>query len=87
LFVVCQSLHIRQNVATFKKSIVIMWQHLRNRGKTMKRTRRTLKKIKDSSIRIRISSDKKEEIKKYCENKGFTITSFMDLAIDELLKK
>jgi predicted DNA binding CopG/RHH family protein len=63
-----------------------MWQHLRNRGKTMKRTRRTLKKIKDSSIRIRISSDKKEEIKKYCENKGFTITSFMDLAIDELLK-
>ena len=53
----------------------------------MKRTRKTLKKIKDSSIRIRITSDKKEEIKKYCETKKISITNFMDLAIDEILKK
>jgi len=53
----------------------------------MKRTRRTLKKIKDSSIRIRITSDKKEEIKEYCENRKISITDFMDLAIDGILKK
>jgi len=51
----------------------------------MKRTRRTLKKIKDSSIRIRITSDKKNEIKKYCEDKNITITEFIDVAIDKML--
>ena len=53
----------------------------------MKKTRRTLKKIKDNSIRIRISSDKKEEIKKYCEDNNITMTKFLILAIDRILER
>ena len=53
----------------------------------MKKTRRTLKKIKDNSIRIRISSDKKEEIKKYCEDNNITMTKFLILAIDGILER
>jgi hypothetical protein len=52
-----------------------------------KRKRRTLKKIKDSELKIRISSDKKEEIKKYCEDNNITMTKFLILAIDEVLDK
>jgi len=53
----------------------------------MKKTRRTLKKIKDNSIRIRITSDKKEEIKKYCEDNNITMTKFLILAIDRILER
>jgi hypothetical protein len=52
-----------------------------------KRKRRTLKKIKDSELKIRISSDKKEEIKKYCNDNNITITAFLNLAIDGILDK
>jgi len=51
-----------------------------------RRKRRTLKKIKDSELKIRILSDKKERIKKYCEENNITMTKFLNLAIDSFLE-
>jgi hypothetical protein len=52
-----------------------------------KRKRRTLKKTKDSELKIRISIDRKKEIKEYCKKKQITMTAFLNLAIDGILDK
>lgn len=52
---------------------------------TDKKTRETKKVIKDTSIRIRLTSVKKNEIKKFCEEHQITMTVFLDNAIEVML--
>lgn len=52
---------------------------------TEKKTRETKKVIKDTSIRIRLTSAKKNEIKKFCEENQITMTVFLDNAIEVML--
>lgn len=51
----------------------------------LKKTRVTKKIIKDTSIKIRLTSAKKEEIKKFCEENNITMTVFLDNAIEVML--
>jgi len=50
-----------------------------------KRTRRTLKEIKDKVVKIRMTATKKEKLKRFCDENNMTITQFMDLAIDSFI--
>ena len=54
-------------------------------GDIMKKKRNTIR-IKDSELKIRISTAKKEEIRKYCKANNITMTKFIDIAIDKILK-
>ena len=68
--------HLGYSVHTFK---------LKDFHMNEKKTRITRKVIKDTSIKIRLTSKKKEEIKKFCKENEITMTVFLDNAIEVML--
>ena len=42
---------------------------------------------KTDDIRIRVPKGKKEEIRAYAENKGYSLNSFINEAIDDKMQK
>jgi antitoxin component of RelBE/YafQ-DinJ toxin-antitoxin module len=50
----------------------------------MKKKRNRIR-VKDSELKIRIATTKKEEIKQYCKKNNISMTKFIDIAIDNIL--
>jgi len=50
-----------------------------------KRKRRTLKEIKDTTIKIRMTNKKKEKLKRFCEDNNMSITKFFDFAMESFI--
>jgi len=49
--------------------------------------KRNRKKVKDTELKIRISSFKKQKIKEYCKKNNISMTKFIDIAIDNILNE